>query len=316
MERIEEILKGNGLFIFSDPGGAKPILSLVSFISDKLLCYKIVSDREYSFYREFDLDVVAFSGNINKIVSDFKPDFIFTGTSYTSKIELQFIEFGKKIKIPTYSFVDHWTNIRERFNNNGTEVLPDIICLIDSRAAEIAFKQGLEQDRILITGNPFHEYLKLWKPKIERDEFFLSQGISSEEKKLVIFAPDPLSNVDGLTKFGFDETQVINEMCELIGDLKNSVQFIFKPHPNQNIAIINPFFLENVILADKNIDNNHLIYYGDCILGFFSSYLIEAEIMNKKVLRYLPAGSFNDPFAEFSIGTIINKQSFVQSLLS
>ena len=46
-------LKGKGLFVFSDPGGAKPILSYVAL--NKISNYFIISDRVYNFYTDFGL---------------------------------------------------------------------------------------------------------------------------------------------------------------------------------------------------------------------------------------------------------------------
>lgn len=314
MEKLEQYLKGNGLFVFSDPGGAKPILALVRSLAKQEKRYKIISDRDYSFYKEFGLEVQKPSASIGQDVQDPVPDFIFTGTSYTSKIELAYIKEGAARGIPTYAFVDHWTNIRERFDNKGTEVLPKKICVIDQRAKVIALKQGIEEDRILVTGNPFQDYLRSWHPVTNKKEFFEKQGIDIKNKKIIVFAPDPLSNVDGKIKFGFDEVQVVTEMNELIDDILEKYIFIFKPHPNQDMARLNKEFLDKIIVADQAIENNSLIYHSDFIVGFFSSYLIEADIMKKKVLRYLPEHFINDPFKDSAIGTIVNSKNFLENL--
>ena len=90
-------LKNNrGLFVFSDPGGAKPLLGLITLIKKNLKDFRIVSDRTYSFFKEFNLEVNK--PNINDDIDNFNPDFIFTGTSYTSKIELEYLKKSKKKK--------------------------------------------------------------------------------------------------------------------------------------------------------------------------------------------------------------------------
>ena len=313
MDKLNTYLKGKGIFVFSDPGGAKPVLALVKSLTDQVT-YKLISDREYSFIKDFGLEVQKPSATPEQCIEDFAPDFIFTGTSYTSKIELTFIAAGKARNIPTYAFVDHWTNIRERFDNNGVEVLPDKICLIDDRAKDIALKQGIEEERILITGNPFQDYLRSWKPPTSKVTFFEKAGIDTGNKKVIVFAPDPLSNVDGKTKFGFDEVQVCNELTGLIDQILENHIFIFKAHPNQDLGKLDKQLLDRIIVADQHIENNSLIYHSDFVLGFFSSYLIEAEIMNKEVLRYLPLESINDPFKDAAIGTIVNKQTLLEYL--
>lgn len=310
---MKQDLRGRGLFVFSDPGGAKPVLALVKSLEHQLTDFLILSDREYGFFKDFGLEVIKPSSSKNEI-EDFNPDFIFTGTSYTSKIELDYLKEGRKKKIQTYAFVDHWTNIRERFNYNGEEVLPDKVCLIDEKAKKIGLGQGLDESRIIVIGNPFQDYLRSWHPSISKEIFFSSLGVNVGDKKVIVFAPDPLSNVNGVGKFGFDETTVMNELELFIDALLHKYVFIFKPHPNQEMSRLNQNVLEKIIVAKQDVDNNSLIYYSDLIIGFFSSYLIEAQIMNKKVLRYLPETAVNDPFKDLPIGTLVNKNSFLETL--
>ena len=105
---INEI-KGKGLFVFSDPGGAKPILSFI--FNKKVKNYMVVSDRKYNFFSDFNINVETYDLNKeNEIINEYNPDYIFTGTSYTSKIELKFISLAKKLNISTYSFIDHYTD--------------------------------------------------------------------------------------------------------------------------------------------------------------------------------------------------------------
>lgn len=314
MINLENYLKGKGLFVFSDPGGAKPVLALVLSLKNKLTDFKVISNREYSFYNEFGIHVDKPLPYPEEDISAFSPDFIFTGTSYTSKIELGYIKAGTGQGIPVYAFVDHWTNIRERFSDNGAEILPDKICLIDERAKTIAEGQGINESMILVSGNPFQDYLRSWKPVQKKEEFFRSNNIDHNDKKIIVFAPDPLSNVDGISKFGFDEVQVSKELSEIIEDTSDKFIFIFKPHPNQDLSKLDSKFLKTVIVAPPGIENNSLIYHSDIILGFFSSYLLEAEIMNKKVLRYLPEGYKNDPFQDNNIGAIVNRKTLVENL--
>ena len=312
-DKLEKYLKGKGLFVFSDPGGAKPVLALVNSLT-QLRSYKIISDRTYPFYKEFHLEVHKPSNFVDQDIRDFSPDFIFTGTSYTSKIELSYLREGILKEIPTYAFVDHWTNIRERFDNNGAEVIPDKICVIDQKAKSIALEQGLEEKRIFVTGNPFQDYLRTWQPDIDKQTFFENLGIDIRGKKIIVFAPDPLSNVDGRSRFGFDEVEIVEEMNFLVDEILEKHIFIFKPHPNQDVSRLNREFLDKVIIANERVENNSLIYHSDFIVGFFSNYLIEANIMKKRVLRYLPDHHVNDPFESLKIGIIVNKNNFLANL--
>ena len=122
-------LKGKGLFVFSDPGGAKPCLSFI--LLNNLSNYIVISDRDYSFYSDFNINVII-SVEIEKYIIEFKPDYIFSATSYTSNIEKIAIKNAKINKIPSITYIDHSTNILDRFNLNNEFYLPDYVLVGDS----------------------------------------------------------------------------------------------------------------------------------------------------------------------------------------
>ena len=309
-------LKGRGLFVFSDPGGAKPILSLVLSLRPLLDDFLILSDREYAFFKDFELPVLLVKAPPQYYMASFEPDFIFTGTSYTSTIELTYIAEAKARGIKNYAYIDHWTSIRKRFDNDGSEILPDVVCVIDEKAKHIAIEEGIEASSIKIVGNPYHQFLKNWRPTISKGTFFEKLGINAVNKHIVLYAPDPLSNVNGVAVFGFDEIIATEFISQISEQLKDSHCFILKPHPNQNLEKLKESLTENIILVDRNADANSLIYYADCVVGFFSSFLIEASIMQKQVFRLAIVEMKSDPFKDMAIGELVNKKELLSSLNS
>lgn len=305
---IEKVLfkpDSSGLFVFSDPGAAKGVLSQALKMKNNLKNIYVLSDRSHSFYKEFGFDVIVLDKLENYHIDNLELDFIFTGTSYTSKLELSFIKYAKKKGIKTFSFVDHWTAIKNRFKYNDYYIFPDYIFLIDQRAKEIAIQEGLLEKDIVIWGNPYYEYLKNWIPSISKNQLFKNLGLK-ENKKLVVFAPDPISNINGKGIYSFDEFDAINELNKMLVSNNFDFNFILKLHPNQNKEILNYIYNKNIIIANSEIDSNLLIYYSDIVIGFFSNFLIEANIMNKRVIRYHLKSLDNDPLYELNIGKIYN----------
>ena len=300
-------LKGKGLFVFSDPGGAKPLLALVTLIKKNLNDFRIISDRKYDFYDEFSLDV-----HVPNILSDFdnfKPDFVFTGTSYTSKLELKYIEKSKNKKVVSYSFVDHYSNISLRFLSDGKMFISDFVLLLDDNAKKIAINEGLKKKKIKIFINPYHEYLKQWKPKLSKETFFSKYEIKS--KNIITFALDPLSNAGGKKKFGNDEINILKTSLKALEKLKlKEITIVIKPHPNQDISLIMPIISKSKkeILLIKNIDTKLLIYYSDLIIGIFSNFLVEASVLKKNIIRVIEDLK-EDPLSNNDIG-IVCKNSF------
>ena len=308
-------LKGRGLFVFSDPGGAKPILTLADENIGSLNSVKAVSNRVYPFYKDFTTKVDT--PNLSSNIYDFKPDFVFTGTSYTSDIEIKYIKVAKENGIPVYSFVDHWTNIRNRFSLGLKTIFPDIIFVLDNRAKEIAIREGIQIEKINILPNPYHTLLKKWQPDHSKESFLFENKIPSANL-LIVFAPDPLSNVGGIEKFETDEKIISHEFSKVMVEIQSrkKITIIFKPHPNQNITYILPA-LSNVeydVLCLKDIDTRELLYYCDIVVGIFSSILIEGQILGKEVVRFLEKSNF-DPLEQLNIGTICRTRDQLLNLL-
>jgi len=307
-----------GLFVFSDPGGAKPILSFV--YNNNINNYKIISDRKYDFYSDFNLEVNSFfDQNEEELLHEFKPDYLFTGTSYTSNIELRFIRAAKKIGLTCYSYIDHYTNYIERFSLNDELYFPDKIFLVDNFAKEIAVKNNISaHSKLEVSGNFYHKFLKDWIPKTSRENLINNYKISFNEK-IIVFAPDPLSNINGKEKFLFDEVDVWNDFVSAIEKIKtNDFLVIIKFHPNQDIKsfskIINKSSLSNIFYYENNsID---LLYHADIVVGIFSSILIEANVFKKKIIRHIPASPMKDPLLALGIGLVSkNKRELCENLI-
>ena len=265
-------LNGRGLFVFSDPGGAKPVLSLVQIIESNLDFYKIISDRNFSFYRDFYVDVSEPLLSVELEILDAKPDFLFVGTSYTSNIELRYVKEATKLGIKTYAFVDHWTSLRERFLLGNETVYPSTILVIDETAKKKAVDSGIPNDLIEVFANPYHLFIAQWKPSISKKLFFSQFNLKTDGKKIITYAPDPLSNVNGELIYGFDEISATKKLCESIKEMDENYIFLFKPHPNQNLTQIKKVISSRMVLLENDTDTNSLIYYSDLIIGFFSNF--------------------------------------------
>jgi hypothetical protein len=313
-------LKGRILVIFSDPGGAKPCLSICENLN--ALDLLVISDREYSFYDDFKskVKVLKDTGEIIKYIDEFKPDIVFTGTSYTSDLERKAIDHSKKKDIFTISFVDHWTSISDRFLTQEGINLPDEVWVLDERAKQIAMEEKIVIDKLFIIGNPYHGWLKKWKPKVNRMQFYRNLNLD-ETKKMILFAPDPLSNVNGIEKFGFDEFIASRKVIECIREatkkFKDTYHFLIKMHPNQSVEKLVDIFGDNsnFTILPLEVDTNHSIYFADIIMGFFSSLLIEASIMNKPVIRFLDNHIKNDPLDGLNIGIKANNKNLVSNII-
>lgn len=309
-------LKGKGIFVFSDPGGAKPVLALIKLNPD-LKDYLVVSDREYDFFTDFNIPVTPYEPSCeDQIVKQFSPDFIFTGTSYTSSIELKFISIANKFNIPSYAFVDHYTNFLNRFDLDGKLEYPNIICVIDSKAHSIALKSQTTAT-VIITSNFYHEYLKSWKVPVGKDVFFANSNIP-KNNKLIVFAPDPLSNVGGIDEYGLDEVSVYTNLLKVINGLQRSdITIVLKSHPNQKKAIVENVNMPESIhsISGDHLHLNTMLFHADMVVGIFSNILLEATILKTKVIRNLIGLKKPDPFADLQVGQVARSEEELATLV-
>jgi len=308
------------LIVFSDPGGAKPCLALANKWlqnHDILVC----SDREFSFFECFRIKVrKCLTDQADTVIEEFAPDSIYTGTSYSSDLELAFLAKGRERGIPTSAFVDHYTQFRSRFVLGDDLILPDEIHVLDERAYKMALGAGLPQDRIHITGNPYHDYLRRWTTSTSRSDLWIKLGFVDSPGPVLLFAPDPLSNVGGIDKFGSDERLIFRYLIDALEEIGGPIQLVIKAHPNQNIEYLKSE-LDNrnnkvgirCFIVGPEIDSalNDLIVRSDLVIGMFSSLIVEAEILGIPTLRLLCGLSIEDPLNGIAIGESVQNRSAI-----
>lgn len=282
------------LVVFSDPGGAKPCLSQAlnwNESDDVLIC----SDRKYAFFQIFGLPVVECEGvDAVKVISDFNTERLYTGTSYTSSIEFDFIHAAKAAGIHTTSFVDHYTGFDIRFSRGGKRVLPDEIHVIDNKAINYAKASGIRESRLRVTGNPYWTFLRNWKPRLNREDVLSQINLSPDTTRIILFAPDPLSSVGGAVKYGVDEAHILQLLLDSLADIDIRIRVLVKPHPNQR----NKFLENKTFKSPSNVELkfiggecepilNDLIQNVNLVVGMFSNILGEAKCLGTKSLSIL-----------------------------
>lgn len=291
----------NILFLFSDPGGAKLILALAKEnIAENHV--SIGSDRFYDFYEDFGVSVeVVNINNMMRTISEKKPDLVITGTSYTSNIEQLVVQHCKIAGIEVYSIVDNWSNFTTRFTLNNKQLLPDQIFVVDEKARQNALMEEIPESILkVLPYNPYHKFLEQWTPVISRQELCRLYALDSE-KEIVYYVPDPLSNVGGSKKYGFDEYSSTRELYSLY----KGKNIVFKLHPNQNISIIEEFKGFDIIFVSENKYHNHFLHYSDWVVGFFSNALVEAKLLKSNPVRMLKGMRIKDTFEDKTIPVLV-----------
>jgi hypothetical protein len=277
---------GNGVFVFSDPAGAKACLALNEILNIEQVQgnRKLYSNKNYSFYKQFESDVeIVFIENITDISDKF--DWIFTGTSHPqSSGGFELLMLNSITAKNSFSFIDHWTNFKLRFTLDDKIILPATIFVVDEKAKQLAINDGLPEKDLFVFENPYLIYLKKYKQSFVSRNFFCNTLDISLTKKIILYAPDPISLRSS------DERNEILVLEELIEICDNTITLLLKLHPLQPLGVIGKIIETNphLKLIDDNVFLPQDVFKNvDCIIGFYSNYLLEASTINKNIIRYI-----------------------------
>jgi hypothetical protein len=283
------IEKREVLAAFSDPAGAKAVLAYLYTYGNYAKTVTVISDRIYGFYKDFGYEVrLSDQRSASEWIAE--SEVLIAGTSYPSDLEFELVDAAFKARIPSISFVDHWTNILVRYERNGRRVLPDVIGLVNEQAREQAEREGLPSKNLEVVGNPYHAYLLQWRPQESREKLLASMGLNLNNP-YVLYAPEPFSQFELKQKYGFDEIDGLNLIFKAKQALNNeALSVVIKGHPNQDHRLFEVELAksnnQDIIYVSEG-DFNLLCYHAVAVLGFYSNALVEASLLGKTIIRPL-----------------------------
>jgi hypothetical protein len=278
-------------FAFSDPAGANACMAMAklsaAFYHQSSILF---SNKKYD---------AAFVENVQMVKEapgfrDLKAECLFTGTSHPQSsgyFEVKCIQNAKDEGVRTISFVDHWVNFKLRFlNHENAPVYPDEVWVVDEQAKQLAVGEGLPEEKLVVSGNPYHEYLKLlWKPVFKGRSYLEHLGLAAD-KTTILFTPDPLSLRDGKEKVGFTEDEALGQIINVVSKLQTQVQLVIKCHPLQPVEVFSNLLDNSLVKIHllAKADTLELLHSSDVVIGFYSNILLEAEALGKNVIRFFP----------------------------
>ncbi len=294
-----------GIFVFSDPAAENSILAIIDMLiaSNKIagidfLVYTNSKRDSYLNYRKI-INTIDFQQDlIHTILNDFKPEYIFTGTS-TENHEHLWRKNAIKKNIKVISFIDHWTSYNKRFIQKNEIIYGNHVLVVNEVAKKEAVKKGISKKLISVYGNPYYEKVKSFVPDISKVNFFKSLNLDLE-KKLIIFISDDIKRNfkkirSGECVLGYDEYIILEKLLNNLKKLHktnkvnfNDYQLLIKLHPKSNTDKFN-YLLDKIQFTKINVvkycEPLTLNYFSDYVIGMFSNMIIESFLMKKKLLR-------------------------------
>lgn len=295
------------IFVVShDAGGAEVVSAYIKRYQKNydFCCYvvgpavKIFKKRRLEKYFAPDLaiktveDVLDFVGDI---------DLVLTATSWSSDIELRFLNAAKKRQIHTAAYLDHWTNYRERFdypNPRWKKNLPDEIWVGDREALVFAEKFGLPS--VKLVPNQYFIEIQAKIRKLRAHQRNRSSLVRT--KRSILFISEPVAQ--GAKKmfnsphyWGFTEQEVLAMICYSVENYnllhQQHWQIIVRRHPSDSQyaydRIIKTYLRKIRVSYSKTDDLVADIAKADLIIGMESMALVIGFLAKKKVISFIPS---------------------------
>lgn len=332
------------IFFFAcDPGGANVIAPVYKGFHKKeeLLIY-----AKNSAYKILLADGIPVK-DINEVcdtrkecIYDFlktiKPNYIVTGTSLNDYTERFLWESAGKLGIKSIAILDQWMNLGIRFSEyNYTHIeeyqhnpvhayLPHRICVMDNMARETLIEAGIEEDRIIVTGQPHFD--------VVREKYKLANEAYDREYFNIVFASEPIledydKNCSEDMFWGYNQLTIfgaiLQELQKVVEVCNRKMRVIVRPHPRENNTIwlqkISQYKYDNImVICDTVQDSFAVMKSADLVCGMSSMFLLESAICNKSILSVEIGLKRKNPFVLDEIGcckSILSQEILHQRLV-
>lgn len=327
------------IVLFSrDPGGANTIIPLVSKLKSKyevLLFGKDVALIKYEQnqleYRNIIKECKEISiKSMEQFLEKYSPDFVITGTSADDHTEKYLWKAATRLGIPSFAILDQWVNYGIRFSKYGVsqireyeesklhEYMPTKILVMDELAKQEMIREGIEEEKVLVTGQPYFDCFIEQMDEIGEQTILASKELLGvREEPIIVFVSEPICKTYGENKnyWGYKEETIFrifhNTLNRITKDFKKRITVIIRPHPKEEIDIWNQRVKETPYISyriDTKVDGKVVIKMADLICGMSSMFLLEAALYQKKIMSIQIGLSKENPF-------LLDQNGIIKSIL-
>lgn len=275
--------RGPLILLSTDPGAANELAAIGRFVR-----------RHYS-------EVLVREVPIKELTPDLMGSAIVCGTSATAKAQVGVYAQAAKAGIPVFAVVDHWTNMKSRFDAEDEPSFPDEVWVNDSEARDLAFEAGLPAKRVRIFGNPYLYEAARYMPsaRLKKSDFWAALKLDglNPYARTFLFLSDNLIESEGseaaaIRKYGFSQASILGEILKALPRAASTeLNILVKLHPKEDrrslVTVVPKGMRIQWIQGEAwtGPDLWPLIHHSDFQAGMFTGALLEAALLGKRPLR-------------------------------
>jgi hypothetical protein len=217
-------------------------------------------------------------------------DWVLCGTSWQSSLERLAITQAKAVNKKVVSFLDHWVNYKERFQEQGEFVYPDEIWVGDVEAEKIAHTH-FPGRTIVLKPNPYFQDLQLALDNVKAVPVNVEQCV-------VLYICEPIREHALLQHgderyWGYTEEEALQYFINNINALGCSIRNIkIRPHPSENKHKYDWVRRENTLKIEIGGDKTLLeeTAEADVVVGCESMAMVVGLMAKRRVISSIPPG--------------------------
>lgn len=306
MKKIKKTI----LTVCNDAGGAEVVSSFVRKNRNKYRFFCVVRGPAVLIFQRKSLrNVMMEFGEADNPALIFEKTggvaLLLTGTSWSTDLELKFINEAKQRNIKTAAYLDHWVNYRERFGYPAPgwkKKLPNEIWVGDKYALAAAKKTF--PVAVKFTPNEFFNDIK--------KEWRGYKNVKPNET-VILFVSEPMDAMRNKGRSA-EEGVILEEVMNLLIKTFPGARLLIRLHPSeppekhQELVVK---YGQNLKIEVHSSKENMLADLAQvaAVIGMKSMFLVVAALCGKKTSSFLPGGNQNCPLPEKKIVKIkdINK---------
>ncbi len=210
-----------------------------------------------------------------------KTSVLVTGTTaWGERIEARAILRARELEVPSMSYIDFWSNYRERLSSNDVtrlDAVPNVVAVVDSVMRDDIRALGIADEAIVVTGSPLLEAMRRMAPAAaDAPILFVSQPLSALAA----------SSVDAL---GFDEREIVPMVAQECA--RHGRRLRVRAHPREDLEALAALVAQtspSAELSPRNVTLREDVRSCCACIGMNTMALVESALMGRPTLSVQP----------------------------
>ncbi len=191
-------------------------------------------------------------------------------------------------------------------------LVSDRIAAMGPFSARVMIQQGVQEDKIILTGNPGFDLIH----KISaEDKLKISKrlNLAKAHKTIVFFSQ--VYNIGAFTS-NHKRVEMLQALCRVVHEFSD-LNLIIKAHPAESLKELSNIFRGNQVkIVNQEFDINELNSIADVVMTFFSTASFPAMQINKQLISLnFPGSCHNNFFENNPFVDIIQNENELRNLL-